>query len=113
MSAPLWDSSTSIALSPRICLSLPNPSLTLLRRSKFKWKASHQAAFEKVKEILLQDIFLIFPNMDKPFFLHFDSSELGTGAVLQQYDKAGIFRPLKFYSKKWNPAEYNYSTPDK
>ncbi|TPX47206.1 hypothetical protein SeLEV6574_g02779 [Synchytrium endobioticum] len=35
------------------------------------------------------------------------------GAVLQQLDNDGHLRPLEFYSKKWNAAEFNYSTPDK
>ena len=55
----------------------------------------------------------MFPDPSKPYIIHFDSSETGTGAVLQQRDNAGLLRPLEFFSKKWNPAEYNYSTPDK
>ncbi|TPX39897.1 hypothetical protein SeLEV6574_g06928, partial [Synchytrium endobioticum] len=55
----------------------------------------------------------MFPRPDQPFYLHFDSSDLGTGAVLQQLDDDGHLRPLEFYSKKWNAVEFNYSTPDK
>ncbi|TPX48454.1 hypothetical protein SeLEV6574_g02010 [Synchytrium endobioticum] len=80
---------------------------------KFEWKAAHPAAFEKIKEIVSKDIFLLSPDYDKTFYLSFDASEVGVGACLQQLDKDGNLHPLEFYSRKWNPTEWNYSTPDK
>lgn len=94
-------------------IAQPLFDLTKKSHDKFVWLPTHQDAFEKVKECLLRDIFLLFPDHSKPFIIHFDSSDLGTGSVLQQYDINGVLRPLEFYSKKWNTAEFNYSTPDK
>ncbi|TPX45336.1 hypothetical protein SeMB42_g04053 [Synchytrium endobioticum] len=81
--------------------------------TSFTWQSQHSDAFNRVKQILVQDVFLMFPKPDQPYYVYFDSSDLGTGAVLQQTDEEGHLRPLEFYSKKWNAAEYNYSTPDK
>ncbi|TPX50740.1 hypothetical protein SeMB42_g02155 [Synchytrium endobioticum] len=83
------------------------------KSSRFKWESKHQEAFEAIKKILAEDIHLMFPKPDQTFYLYFDSSNLGTGAVLQQLDDKNRLRPLEFYSKKWNAAEYNYATPDK
>jgi transposase InsO family protein len=80
---------------------------------RFKWEDEHQKAFMEIKKVLTKDIILMFPKPDQPFILHFDASEVGTGAVLQQYDDHGLLRPIEFFSKKWNKAEYNYSVPDK
>ncbi|TPX43284.1 hypothetical protein SeMB42_g04788 [Synchytrium endobioticum] len=81
--------------------------------TKFHWGPKEQEAFEKIKEILTADVFLMFPDHEKPFYLFFDSSDLGTGAVLQQEDEFNRLRPIEYYSYKWNKSEYNYSTPDK
>ncbi|TPX42299.1 hypothetical protein SeLEV6574_g05670 [Synchytrium endobioticum] len=83
------------------------------KNTKFHWGPKEQEAFEKIKEILTADVFLMFPDHEKPFYLFFDSSDLGTGAVLQQEDEFNRLRPIEYYSYKWNKSEYNYSTPDK
>ena len=80
---------------------------------QFKWGEPHQLAFDQIKATLTKDVFLMFPRPEKPYIIHFDASEVGMGAVLQQYDEEGNLRPIEFYSRKWNPAEYNYATPDK
>ena len=76
----------------------------------FQWGSDQQSSFEKT---MAKDISLQFPDTTAPFYFHFDSSNLGTGAVLQQKDKQGYLRPLEFFSRKWTPTEYNYATPDK
>lgn len=84
-----------------------------VKGSKFKWEDQHQKSFDTIKSIISKDVILMFPKPNQPFILHFDSSDIGTGAVLQQYDEKGLLRPIEFFSKKWNKAEFNYSTPDK
>ncbi|TPX33406.1 hypothetical protein SeLEV6574_g08385 [Synchytrium endobioticum] len=83
------------------------------KNAKWKWGDMEEKSFTDVKEELIRDVFLVFPDHERTFYLSFDSSDLGTGAVLQQQDENGNLRPLEFYSKKWNAAEFNYSTPDK
>ncbi|TPX36791.1 hypothetical protein SeLEV6574_g08003 [Synchytrium endobioticum] len=86
--------------------------LTTLKK-KFQWGEEHDNAFTTIKQLLTEDVPLMFPKESEPFYLFFDASDLGVGAVLQQKDGQGNLRPLEYYSKKWNGAEYNYSTPDK
>ncbi|TPX35623.1 hypothetical protein SeLEV6574_g08160 [Synchytrium endobioticum] len=83
------------------------------KATKFTWTEEADEAFGKIKEIIAQDIVLMFPDPNKAFHLHFDSSDVGTGAVLQQFDQNNRLRPLEFFSQKFNQAELNYATPDK
>ncbi|TPX46693.1 hypothetical protein SeMB42_g00643 [Synchytrium endobioticum] len=90
------------------------PLYDLLKKNqKFIWSGEQRVAFEKVKATILDDVFLVFPDQQKGFTIHFDASEYGTGACRQQHDSDGNLRPIEFFSYKWNKAEYNYSTPDK
>ncbi|TPX51995.1 hypothetical protein SeMB42_g01718 [Synchytrium endobioticum] len=71
-----------------------------------------EKSFSDLNEQLMRDVFLVFPESihERTFYLSFDSSDLGTGAGLQQQDENGNLRPLEFYSKKWSAAEYSYSS---
>jgi len=69
------------------------------------WTAAHQDAFEKLKTMISKDIVLQYPDMNKPFEVITDASLYGTGAVLLQDG-----RPVAFTSKKFIPAEKNYTT---
>ncbi|TPX36819.1 hypothetical protein SeLEV6574_g07992 [Synchytrium endobioticum] len=94
--------------------TMAKPLFDLTQKStKFTWTEKEQTAFQNIKDTLTNDVFLMFPKPNQPYIIHFDSSDLGTGAVLSQYDDQGRLRPIEYYSKKWNSAEFNYSTPDK
>ncbi|TPX38482.1 hypothetical protein SeLEV6574_g07767 [Synchytrium endobioticum] len=71
------------------------------KATKFTWTEEADEAFGKIKEIIAQDIVLMFPDPNKAFHLHFDSSDVGTGAVLQQFDQNNRLRPLEFFSQKF------------
>lgn len=69
------------------------------------WTDVHQAAFQRIKHLISEDIVLQYPDFDDRFELISDASLLGTGAVLLQKG-----RPIAFTSKKFTPAERNYTT---
>jgi hypothetical protein len=69
------------------------------------WTPNHTACFEKLKQMISEDIVLQYPDFDKPFELVSDASLLGTGAVLMQEGQ-----PIAYTSKKFSPAERNYTT---
>ncbi|KXZ42459.1 hypothetical protein GPECTOR_144g722 [Gonium pectorale] len=71
------------------------------------WKEPHSAAFRAIKDAVCSDTVLSFPDFAKPFTVVADASLAGTGAVLLQDD-----RPVAFTSKKFSPAERNYTTSE-
>ena len=50
----------------------------------FKREEEHKKVFNILKEKFAHDIFLAIPNANYPFYIHADSSDLGTGCILIQ-----------------------------
>ena len=65
-----------------------------------KWQAEHSRAFEALKNAILTDVILAFPDFTKPFRLTTDSSNHSIGGVLSQLDESGNDRPISFFSRK-------------
>ena len=53
------------------------------------------------------------PDFCKPFILNVNASDMGTGAILLQADNEGIEHPVRYFSKKFNKHQRNYSTIEK
>ena len=87
------------------------PLTDLLRKrqpNKFEWTDVHEKSFQTLKDFLTKYPILRLPDFSRPFIIRTDSSDTGMGAVLlQEYDD-GVF-PISFASKKFSPAEKNYS----
>ena len=49
------------------------------------------------------------PDFRKSFALAVDASQVGVGAVLLQPDDQGVNHPVCYFSKKFTPAQKNYS----
>ncbi|KAL2102544.1 hypothetical protein ACEWY4_001712 [Coilia grayii] len=79
----------------------------------FKWGEACQAAFEAVKALLTTAPVLAAPNLDMPFSIAVDASDLGAGAVLFQAGKDGLDHPVAFFSRKFNSYQRAYSTIEK
>ena len=71
------------------------------------WLPVHTAAFEALKAALTSAHVLKLPDFDVPFEVVSDASMLGTGAVLMQDG-----HPVAYTSKKYIPAEKNYTTTE-
>ena len=52
--------------------------------NKIAWEASQQLAFDALKQTLITVPILHLPNLDIPFILRTDASDLGIGAILLQ-----------------------------
>ena len=93
---------------------LVHPLVELTKKSKPNqvcWTSEADAAFNKLKSILVSDLVLAVPDFSDsaaPFVLQCDASNVGLGAVLAQGD-----RPVQYLSRKLTPAEANYSTIEK
>ena len=49
------------------------------------------------------------PDFERPFALAVDASQVGVGAVLMQPDTNQVNHPVCYFSKKFTPAQKNYS----
>ena len=68
------------------------------------------AAFEEIKRKLCAAPQLAHPDLERPFTLYTDASNIAVGAILLQRDSNGVERPVSFFSKKLSSAQRNYST---
>lgn len=76
------------------------------------WTEDTNAAFLAAKQALTDAATLSFPTPGAEISLATDASDIGTGAVLQQL-VAGEWKPISFFSQKFNKAESNYSAYDR
>ena len=81
--------------------------------AKIQWTGDCEKAFSALKRIVCSEPILKSPNFEKEFILQTDASERGIGAVLSQFDDAGVEHPIAFYSRKLIPREVRYSTIEK
>ena len=70
----------------------------------FEWSPDCHSAFEGVKHALTHAPVLATPDFTKPFVVIVDASGDGIGAVLEQDG-----HPLAYESRKFTPAERNYT----
>lgn len=64
-------------------------------------------AFNKLKEILTNDLILRIPDENLPFKIHTDASKIGIGAVLMQTHPNGDL-PVAYLSKKLTTTQSNW-----
>jgi len=67
---------------------------------KFKWTDIEQAAFNKIKQIVGQEMLLSYPDFNKPFDIYTDASHTQLGSVISQNN-----RPITFYYRKLQLAQ--------
>ena len=74
----------------------------------FKWDATHQDTFDKIKSLISQAPVLKYYDSSKPVTIECDSSEYGLGAVLMQENQ-----PICFASRTLTSTERNYAQIEK
>lgn len=85
----------------------PLTSLLKQQSNITQWDTSCDASFLAVKMALAKAPVLAHPDFNKHFDVVCDASVHGVGAVLLQEGK-----PIAFLSRKFSPAEYNYTTTE-
>ena len=74
---------------------------------KFEWTYIEQTAFDKIKQIVGHETLLSYPDFNKPFEIHTDTSHTQLGVVISQNNK-----PIAFYSRKLQLAQTQYTTTE-
>ena len=96
---------------------LINPLVELTKAKKkdeFIWTNEHQHSFEQTKKALCAAEGLKLPDVNKPFILTSDSSNIAIGVCLSQVDDKGVERICAYGSRKFREIEQrNMSIPEK
>lgn len=91
-----------------------SPLTNLLKKSaKFEWDESCQSGFDLLKTFLCSYPILVAPDVNLPFSMHVDASDVAIGSVLLQKDYLGIDHPVAYFSKKLSPYQKKYATIEK
>ena len=72
------------------------------------WSVECQKVFDTIKKLVSRENLLSYPNFNKPFEIHTDTSKQQFGSVISQKGKC-----IVFYSRKLNPAQINYTTTER
>jgi len=75
-----------------------------------EWTDEHTKAWRQLQQRLASQPVLRQPDMDRPFYIDTDASNVGIGAVLIQKDEENCPHPIAYASRKMSPAEVLYST---
>jgi hypothetical protein len=89
---------------------IAKPLTELLRKNTpYVWDDKTEKAFNTLKECLITEPLLQYPDFTRPFLLTTDASNEAIGAVLSQ-GPVGKDLPLGYASRTLNNAEKNYPT---
>ena len=92
---------------------IAKPLTTLIQKNtKFIWSEEAQNAFDKIRNALTKLSMVYLPDLNSPFIIQTDASEVGLGAVLLQ-EKDSLKLPIWFASRALKPAELKYSVSEK
>jgi hypothetical protein len=83
----------------------------LLKDAKFHWGEAQNNALEKLKQLLLQNATLIFPDLNEPFLIMVDASKHSAAHCLLQ-KKDGVLRPVAFGGRTFKKYVQNISACD-
>ena len=78
---------------------------------KFEWKETHQYAFMKLKEAIIQAPILRYPDMTKLYIVYTDASNNVCRAQLSQIHNGTEF-PVAFLSHTFTDTQRRWSTPE-
>jgi len=96
--------------------TIATPLTNLLRKKQpeqVQWTPECEAAFEQLKANLTHTPVLKVPEVNKPYIVYTDASDVGLGAVLSQLGDDENQHPIAYASRKLKPRETRYSMIEK
>ena len=88
-------------------------NLLLKKDQKWDWSTECQSAFQKIKDVLLSDLYLTHYDSNKEIVVASDASSHGIGACILHKMSDGKLKPVAHASRSLLPAERNYSQIEK
>lgn len=89
------------------------PLCHLLQKNvPFEWTPDIQRVFERVKELFLDSIMLIHPDIDKPYYVQTDASAIGIAGCVYQLSEDGDPMIVGFCSKGLSEAEMRWTVSE-
>jgi hypothetical protein len=90
------------------------PMERLLKKDcQFGWTDECHQSFDTLKQNMVTEPILVFPNWSKAFHVHVDAYSIALGEVLEQTGEGDIDYPLAFSSRNLSTAEINYTTTER
>uniref|UniRef100_A0AAV2MR29 ribonuclease H n=1 Tax=Knipowitschia caucasica TaxID=637954 RepID=A0AAV2MR29_KNICA len=94
---------------PDLATILQPLNALLHKGKKWQWTTGCEAAFRRVKELMVSQKVLTHYNPELPPRLACDASPYGVGAVLSHAMPDGVEKPIAYASKTLSRAEQNYA----
>ena len=89
------------------------PLYKLLRKdTKFVWTPELNNAFERTKQLFIQERTLAFPDLNRDYYLTVDSSSYAIAGILSQYDDNGIEKIVTIISRTLKGCELAYTVSE-
>ena len=76
------------------------------KNTHFHWGLDQQRAFETLKDALMSDQVMAFPNLNREY----DASDHSVGDVLAQHDDFGNEKVIQYLSHQLTPAHRSWPT---
>eukprot|EP00794_Sanderia_malayensis_P010295 gene10295-11356_t len=93
-------------------ISQPLNALTS-EKSAYVWSDDCEKAFNALKNKLLSEPVLKFPDLEKPFELEVDASNYAVGGILSQRGPDDQVHPIAYFSTALQNSQKNWSVTDK
>ena len=68
---------------------------------------------DTLKEKIVTEPILVFPDWEKTFHVHVDASTITLGDILAQPESGELDHPIAFASRKLLESEHNYNTTER
>jgi hypothetical protein len=92
---------------------IASPLFDLLKSGKkWQWTTVHDEALTQLRNAVVQDVQLSFPDFSKTFVIQTDANMQAIAAALYQTDETGEKRVIEYISRTLSPAERNYTVTE-
>ena len=94
--------------------TIARPLNNLIRKDlTWHWDNKCQNSFEQLRDGLISAPILAFPDMNRPFTLTTDASDVAISYILSQYDQDDVEHVIEFAGRALRGPEMNYTVTDK